>query len=106
MPHARLKDARHLGPDQSLLICISDREQFQIHTNTVACDISKLSQIIIELSKMTLVGVKCLDGMALFLVKFDFNSLLDQPLEIGIKILNIIQVQLIWLKRKVHLGRD
>ena len=46
--------------------------------NTIACDISKLSQIVVELFKVTLVGVKCLDGMVLVLVKFDLNPLLDK----------------------------
>ena len=40
-PNVRLKDVGHLGPDQSLLIGISNGEQLQVNTNTIASDISK-----------------------------------------------------------------
>ena len=37
----RLKNVGHLGPDQSPLIGISNGEQLQGNTNTIASDISK-----------------------------------------------------------------
>ena len=50
-----------------------------------------------ELLKVTLIGVKCLIGMVLVLVKFDNSLLLDQLLDLGIESLNSTEVKLIWL---------
>ena len=77
MPNVRLLDVGHLGPDPSLLIGISDREQLQVNTNTVTSDIGEHRERVIHLHEETLGDYQCSASILLVLVKFTFGSLLD-----------------------------
>ena len=65
LPNVRLKDFGHLGPDQYLLIGISDRKQLQINTNTVTSDIGEWWERVIHLHEETLGEYQCSPSMLL-----------------------------------------